>query len=467
MLRTNAGIDIPPCQLISGFQKKQVKTEYTAGTIIKLVFTISLLYFSTALQAQIDRKELKLEEAIRAAIENNKDVSFSEFDEKIALARYKRADAIFLPQISFAYTAMVTDNPLNAFGVKLQQRSIAQNDFDPNLLNHPSGTWDFATGINLQQPLINMDGFYERKSASKQKELYQLKTRRIKELVVFQVTQAYLQLQLAWEAKRVVEEAEQTVKAILKMTNDRYDQGLLQRSDVLNVEVQVKMAESHVADAASNIRNTSDHLSLLMDVSPGVIYQTEVSSLTSSPNSSIERVPEDRADFRAMERAIQSYDMMIKSKRMSYLPRLNAFASYQFNDSEATGFGADSYLIGVQLSWDIFKGKVTGKDIDIHSLERDQLEARLSQQKAEGNIELQKAQRQLSDLRLKLVQQKLAVELAGEALRILQNRYAQGLVNTTDVLAAQSQSSQHQLTYQQTVFDVSVTAAFVRFLISK
>lgn len=467
MLRINAEIDFPSRRLISGFQKKLGKSEYGGGIIIKLFFAITLLHFSTVVQAQVAGKELTLEAAIQAAIENNKDVSFSEFDEKIARARYERADAIFLPQISLAYTAMVTDNPLNAFGVRLQQRSIEQSDFNPALLNHPSGTWDFATEIKLQQPLINFDRFYERKSAFKQTELHQLKTRRTKEFVVFQVTQAYLQLQLAWEAKRVTEEAEQTVKAILKMTSDRYNQGMLQKSDVLNVEVKVKMAESHVADAVSNIRNASDYLSLLMDGSPGVIYQTEMLSLKSTEKSLFEVVPEDRADFRAMEMAIQSYDMMIKSKRTSYLPRLNAFATYQFNDSQALGFGADAYLAGVQLSWDIFKGNTTKKDIAIQSLERDKLNTELSKQKAEGNAELEKAQRQLSDSRFKLVQQRLAVELAEESLRILQNRYAQGLVNTTDVLAAQMQLSQQQLMYRQTVFDVSVTTAFVQFLTSK
>jgi hypothetical protein len=62
------------------------------------------------------------------------------------------------------YTAMVSDNPLNAFDIKLQQKNISQADFNPYLLNHPTGTWNFMTGINVQQPLINTDRLYERKS---------------------------------------------------------------------------------------------------------------------------------------------------------------------------------------------------------------------------------------------------------------------------------------------------------------
>src|SRR5574340_1810481 len=100
-----------------------------------MVPTVIFLYLGSFVQAQPDVKELKIEEAIHTAVENNKNVSLSNMDEKIALANYKQTEAVFLPQVTLSYTAMVTDNPLNAFGAKLQQRKISQNDFNPALLN--------------------------------------------------------------------------------------------------------------------------------------------------------------------------------------------------------------------------------------------------------------------------------------------------------------------------------------------
>ena len=138
------------------------------------------------------------------------------------------------------------------------------------------------TRMDLQQPIFNMDKLYQRKSALKQSELYQFKTQRTKEFITYQVQQAYMQLQLAYEAKKVLDDGLQTVNAIYKFTNDRYSQGLLQKSDVLNVEVEVKSAESNIADAASNIKNASDYLSLLMNVPAGTVYQTEANNLSFS-----------------------------------------------------------------------------------------------------------------------------------------------------------------------------------------
>ena len=113
--------------------------------------------YVTSISAQSSIKKLSLNEAITTALNNNKSIQIAKLDENIAASNYKQTEAIYLPQIGVSYTAMSTNNPLNAFGFKLQQKSITQNDFNPDLLNHPSGTPDFTTKIEVQQPLINMD----------------------------------------------------------------------------------------------------------------------------------------------------------------------------------------------------------------------------------------------------------------------------------------------------------------------
>ena len=146
-------------------------------------------------------------------------------DEAIAASNVKQTQAMFLPQLGFSYTAMTTNNPLNAFGFKLQQQSITAADFNPALLNNPGGTSDFMTKIQLQQPLVNTDMLYQRKSAEKQAELYRYKTTRTKEYIRFEVEQAYLQLQLAYDTKAVLEEALHTASQLAKSAADYYNQG--------------------------------------------------------------------------------------------------------------------------------------------------------------------------------------------------------------------------------------------------
>lgn len=429
-----------------------------------------IILFNTAVifvSAQEKTRDLSLDEAISATIDHNRTLQLANLDVTIASANFKQTEAIYLPQVGLSYTGMSSNNPLNAFGFKMQQKSITQNDFNPDLLNHPAGTPDFTTKLELMQPLINMDMLYMRKGAEKQIEVYQYKKQRTKEYITFEVQKAYLQLQLAYKAKLVLEDALATSKAVYLFTDNHFKQGLIQKSDLLNVQVQIASVENNLAKAKSAIRNSSDYLSLLMGVPGGSIYTTNVTVETGNKNAdSIEAVPSNRSDFEAMRKAIEASDLMIKSSKMSNLPKLNAFGSYQLNDSRMLGFGAGAYLAGIRLSWNIFKGNTTKNTMATQTLERNKLAVQLEQQKEQSQSELSKTKREMADSQFEIAQQTKAIEQASESLRILQNRYEQGLVNTTDVMLSATQLSQQKLALAQAIFNQQVTIAYLQFLTS-
>ena len=430
-----------------------------------IIIVIFLNVFAAKVSAQDSTKNLSLNGAIEAALSNNMDIRLAKLDENIAAANYKQTGAVFLPQVGFSYKAMTTNDPLNAFGYKLEQRSINQNDFNPALLNHPSGTSDFMAMLEVRQPILNMDLLYIRKGAEKQTEVYKFKTQRSKEYLAFEVQKAYLQLQLAYDAVKVLKEGSETSKSVYIYTENHFKQGLIQKSDLLNAQVQVTTLQSNLNKAQSNVRNTSDYLSLLMGAKAGTIYNID-SPLQENDIAvdTTQKIAPLRSDFMAMQKAIEASNLMIKSSQMGYLPKLNAFGNYQYNDSNLTGFGANSYLVGVQLSWDIFKGGETKNAITIQKLERDKLNGQLAQQKDQSQLELSKAFRDLSDARFEIEQEKTAIEQASESLRILQNRYQQGLVNTADVLMAETQLSQQKFALAQARFNMNLTRYYLQFL---
>ncbi len=433
------------------------------GYLKHLVGLIGILTFWGQSYAQTNTSPLALAEAISKATQNNRAATIATLDEQVAASNYKQTEAIYLPQVSLSYTAMSTNNPLNAFGFKLQQKSISQADFNPDLLNHPNGTPDFTTKLEVQQPLINMDRWYMRKGAAIQVEIYQLKKTRTKEYLAFAVQKAYLQLQLAYNAVSVLEDAKKTIKAVYTFTDNHYKQGLVQKSDLLNVQVQINTVESNLTKAKSNIGNASDYLSLLMGQSTGIIYTVTDNTFYTNTDSTA-TIAANRSDFMAMQKAIEASNIMIQSSKKSELPKLNAFGSYQLNDSRMLGFGANAYLVGMQLSWDIFKGYRTKNTITTQTLERNKLSEQLSQQKEESALELSKTKRDIADASDEIITQKSGISQAEEALRILQNRYEQGLVNTTDVLQATTQLSQQKFGLAQAVFNKKVALAYQQFL---
>jgi len=409
---------------------------------------------------------LSLEEALNSALKNNSEIIQASLDEERADAMFKQTNAVFLPQVKVSYTAMGTNNPLNAFGFKLQQQSIGASDFNPEVLNNPSATQNFFTKAEWQQPILNMDMLHMRRAANEQRAVYTFKSKRTREFLAFEVRKAYAQLQLAQQAKKVLEEGKETINAIYIATDNRFEKGLLQKSDVLNVQVQVSATESQLAQAGSNVRNASDYLSSLMGVNAGPVYTVDAIGDVLPAENADALLPENRADFQALQAAITAQDQVIRSGKMAYMPKLNGFAEYLINDNDAFGFGSDSYLVGAQLSWTLFNGTATRNTNHQQLIERDKMAQQLIHQKEQAQLELNKTLRQEQDARLSLQQYDAAVEQAAEALRILQNRYQQGLTSTNDVLQSQTLLSQQKLNRAQAVFTINTARAYVEFLTS-
>lgn len=440
-------------------RKRHLLTLFLAGA------TLSLSLACTQLNAQDSTRLLSLDEAIQNTLSNNATIKMAGLDMSIASANFKQTEAIYLPQLALSYTGMSTNNPLNAFGFKLQQQSISASDFNPALLNHPGATANFNTALELQQPILNMDLLYQRKGAEKQIEVYQYKEQRTKEYLRFETQKSYLQLHFSYAAVKVLEEALATAKAVYTSTNNHYKQGLIQQSDLLAVQVQVASIETKLAKAKSMIRNVSDNLSVLMGKPEGTLYTTTFTGSDMEINTdSIQTVPDNRSDFMVMKKAIEASDLMIESGKKSYLPRVNAFGSYQLNDKRIAGFGAGAYLAGIKVSWDIFKGNTTKNSIARQTLERNKLSVSLTQQQDESNQALAKTRRDITDINFEISQYKTSIQQASEALRILQNRYEQGLVTTTDVMMAATRLAEQKFNLTQAEFNRQVNQVFLQLL---
>ncbi|HTK20565.1 MAG TPA: TolC family protein [Mucilaginibacter sp.] len=425
---------------------------------------VLLQIFSSAAKAQEQPTRISIDSAIHATLEHNRQAAIAKLDQQAAIANYRKTDAAFLPDVTASYSAFTTNDPLSSFGFKLEQQVITANDFNPALLNHPDRTSNYNANITVKQPLVNADMWYARKGAKLQADMYAYDAERTRQYLVFQVQQTCMQLQLANDVTRVLEQALGTAKDAYRFTSDRYNQGLLQKSDVLNAHVQVNSMESDLAKAKSGIANASDNLGLLMGRPAGTIYQLTDSLVVVRAKSSETTVPLQRADLAAMQKAIDASEMMLTSVRMGYLPKLNAFGNFQYNDSRLAAFGANSYFAGIQLSWNIFNSNRTRRQVEMQTIEKNKLAEQFTQQKDQAQVELSKALRDLSDANIALKEQQLAVEQSQEALRILQNRYAQGLANTTDVLTAQTQLAQRELAFAQAKFSAQIAIAYINLL---
>ncbi len=190
---------------------------------INLLLLFGTIFISTLGYSQ-DTLTISKKDIWQKASDKNLQIKIANQDVKSAQADYRQSNALFLPSITASHTAILTTNPLMAFGSKLNQEILTASDFNPVLLNNPAKTQNFATKIEVLQPLINVDGFYGRQAAQSKMQAYQLQTERTKEYLELEVNKSFMQLQLAYKAVAVLEKANTTADANLKLVENYFKQ---------------------------------------------------------------------------------------------------------------------------------------------------------------------------------------------------------------------------------------------------
>ena len=427
--------------------------------LLGLISTSAISYSQETLP--ISKSEL-----LQKVSDQNLQLKIKDQDFKSAQADYRQSNAIFLPNISASHTAISTTNPLMAFGSKLNQEILTASDFDPNLLNNPNRTQNFATKIEVLQPIINVDGIYGRQAAKAKMNAYGLQTERTKEYLELEVNKSYMELQLGYKAVNVLEKANTTAEANLKLIDNYFKQGMLQKTDLLSVQVRVNEVKNQLQYAKSNVQNASDYLAFLLneDLGDKVYKPTEELDNTITIENIDTKLSENRKDIQAMDQSTEAYEKMFLSSKMNFLPRLNAFGSYELYDDKLFGTVAKGYVVGAQLSWNVFDGfKSIGK-MEKAKADFQKSEIETQQYKAKSQLELNKTNRQIKDAENKVNLSKLDLEQSQEAYRIRSNRFTQGLEKTTDLLQAETQMFKKELDYLQAVFEYNFTQQYLQFL---
>lgn len=426
-------------------------------------YWLKFLFLLTAFPV-FAQQPLRLEEAIGQMKQNNTQLKVQQQEIEFSNAELSGTLSGFLPKISASHTGFYTNDPLNSFGFKLQQRMVTQADFNPDLLNNPDAMYHFNTKFAIQQPLLNFDVFSARKALKEKIKATEYQKQFAEDMLTVEIKKAYTNLQFLYEAKKAVQQGISAYEEVLRNTRNMEKQGYAKPSDVLMVQVGLTEVQNREIEIDNNISNLSDYLSWLMGKESGEIYAPaeQLTQNTWIDKNSV--FSQNRADILAMKSGLEAQTKMVSINKTGLLPRLNAFGEFNYNDKKVVGFGTNGYMAGLSLSWDIFNGNQSLNKIRQSkiSVEKSQTEMQLYIEKSQ--LELQKAKRDLASNQAKIVLAKTAREQAGESLRILENRYAQGLEKTSDLLVSQATGIEKQVNYLEAVKDYNLSVIQIEFL---
>lgn len=420
-----------------------------------LVLPLSLIWAQSNTETP-----LSLSEALERTVANNQQIKIAKYDEAAAQADVEKMKSTYLPQIETSVTATGTNTPLNAFGTKLQQGAIQQSDFNPTLLNNPESVFNLNTKLMIQQPIINLDARAMKGAVDATQKAYAFQVFRTEKVLRHHVTQAYLQLQLMYEVKEVLMKAKATTEANLKLVQDNFDEGYLQKSDLLAVEVRLNEVETQLMQADYNIQSISDQLSFMMGQTMGARFEpADQLEQDEQAQLLLADLPANRSDVQAMQMQVEARSYMLDASQKASLPRLNVFGSYELNSNLDFDDSQNGYLFGVQASWLIFNGNKNRSTAKRAQLELEKTQTQLAQMQDQNQLEFAVSKRNMLEAQNKINLTQRAIEQSEELLRIKTNRFAEGLEKTTDILVAETNVAQKEMEHAQAVFEYQMAQA--------
>jgi outer membrane protein len=434
--------------------------------LLVLIFGCAVLFCSGFAAAADDPGgpapgNLSMTEAIRIAVGQNPEIKAARFQVDAFKSNSTKALSGFYPQVNFSETFNRTTNPMYAFGTKLNQEVITQSDFDPQRLNDPDPINNFASDFSVSWSVFEGGrtkiGWEQSKLSLSAATLTLERTR---QNVIAKTAKAYAGLVLSLKNIIVTQQALDTSKANLNMIRSRYNRGFVVKSDLLRAEVHIADLEQQLLTAQSRFKINEAMLNAYMgsgkaDPLNPVTPLSIGADITGSIDSWIDTALSKRPEMKNLHLEEEIAEKEVKKARAGHYPDINLVGNYEIN-SEKFNDSANNYTIGAVMKINIFSGN---RIIEETNAAKSMLARIREMQKSMAlGIQVQTRQAFLSaqSARERIRVAKIAVGQAEEGLRIVKNRYDNGLLTIVGLLDAELARQQARTSYFKALHDYEV-----------
>lgn len=439
---------------------------YSYSTTNKMPYMVILFLVLLLSNYGLSQVPIGLQEAIGMAQQQNRSILRANQSIAVNKASYEQSKGHFLPYFGANLTDVVSNNPLNVFGFKLLHEEVRQEDFNPVLLNAPNVTNHFNLTINAMMPLYNPEAKAEQEAVTHQIKMSESMSLRTREGIEMEVIQSYYGLLLSQNAVTVLKGTYAAAQSNYNVVENYYNQGLMLKSDLLEMQVMVHQSELALQSAQMNVENAQSQFRYVLGVADQTDYlPIDALSAVATLDISEGDLSPHRADFEAMQHGINAMHSMVTATDKSFLPKVKAFAGFEFNDGIPFAMRANNFQVGVTVGWDIYKGNMRQTTINKTKAEIAEKQLELEENKAKAELEILLTRRAIDHIKSQIQLHDLAISQTEEALKIRKNRFEQGLEKSNEIINAETQLTQKRLERLQALYEMNVKHAYLKFLL--
>lgn len=330
---------------------------------ITITLLLALIFIANSVQSQTI-----LDKYIKIGLDSNLALQRKSFDLEKAQLDLKRAEALFLPQVSFnaQYTlatggrteSIPVGNLLN--GVYSTLNQLTNTNTFPQIKNEtiqflPNDFHD--TKVELLMPVFNKDLQYNKAIKTELINGQKADTKLYKRELVKNIKQAYYKYLQAGKAIKIYQNALLLVNENLRFSEKLVKNNVATKEIISRAKAQVSQVTASFKEAENNQKNAAAYFNFLLNqpLEKPIETDSTVGVLTDF-NPQIQ-VPTNREELTQLNIGKKVLETNLKLNQSYKLPKLNAFYNVGY---QGFGYSFDNkqfyQLGGLQLQWNIFKG---------------------------------------------------------------------------------------------------------------
>ena len=419
------------------------------------------------------QKTYTLQECKELAIRNNAQVKNKQLDINASEEVKKQAFTKYFPQVKATMLGFKVDKPMLKFDVPAGNLPV----YDGNPANLPTATqFAYFPGMNVaaleKGAIADVNAMLPvyaggqintgNKLADLGVEVSQLQLKATADEIMQETDRQYWQLIGLKEKMRTLEGYMQMVDTLHKEVNDALQSGLINRNDLLKVELKQNELKMNKLKLSNGIALSK----MVLCQHIGVKYDEQTdfadgSSLSNSPetiHTDHNQALTQRTEYKLLNKSIEAEQYQTKLKRGEFMPQIGVGVDAQYLNlsgmsKESFGMVYGSISIPISGWWE-----------GAHKMKERRLKEEQNQNMVTDNTEklllqMQHAGNTLDEAYQQVQLATKAIEQASENLKITKDNFQAGEIPVSDVLEAQAllQSSKENLIGYQCDYQVAIS----------
>jgi TolC family type I secretion outer membrane protein len=365
---------------------------------------------------------LSLPAAVALALEAQPTVRQARFDRTAADTRVPQARSAYYPTLDWVSSASRGSTFSQVLNKAVQGNQIS------TALQANAIIYDFGKTAALVD---------EAKAGIRQAEG---ELERVREVVVFNVKQAYYQLLQARRLVRVADASAGRAELNLRSARGFFDVGTKPKSDVTRAEVEVANARVNQIRARNLVQFNQVALANAIGLEATTLFDIEdilnFEPAPLDPDALRAEALANRPELAQAKARVDAALAQLAGARARFLPTLSANGAYGYNTPDDPPLH-EQWEIGAQLSWNLFEGFFTVARVDETRALVESARANYDTLELQVRLDVEQAYIAVVNAAETIAANEKAVESAQENLRLAQGRYDAGVGTILDLTDAQ------------------------------